>query len=136
MLCVLSIETLSCLNVATELRMKWCEPMENLHFGNGISVSAIMKKSKNGRHFINMHCMESFQITNTPPKVSVSGFLSDNGNRISVLVIMKKLKNGCHFINMHSTENFLKITDHPLPSPLHPEKFRSLVFRVSTEMEF
>ena len=35
---VLSIETLSCLNVETEPRMKWCEPMENLLFGNGISV--------------------------------------------------------------------------------------------------
>ena len=56
-----------------------------------------------------------------PPKVSVSGFLSDNGNRTSVLVIMKKLKNGCHFINMHSTENFLKITDHPLPLPSTPK---------------
>ena len=44
---VLSIETSSCLNGKTEL----CgdgetEPMEDLHLGNGISVSAIMKKLK------------------------------------------------------------------------------------------
>ena len=48
---VLSIETSSCLNVKTEPMMKWCgdgetEPMEDLHLGNGISVSAIMKKLK------------------------------------------------------------------------------------------
>ena len=48
---VLSIETSSCLNGKTEPRTKWCgdgetEPMEDLHFGNGISVSAIMKKLK------------------------------------------------------------------------------------------
>ena len=50
---VLSIETSSYLNVETEPRMKWCsdgetEPMENLHLKNKISVSAIMKTSKNG----------------------------------------------------------------------------------------
>ena len=36
--------------------------------GNGISVSAIMKKLKNGCHFINIDHMEKFQITNPPPK--------------------------------------------------------------------
>ena len=46
---VLSIETLSYLNVETKPRMKWCsdgetEPMENFHFENGISTSAIMIK--------------------------------------------------------------------------------------------
>ena len=50
---VLSIETSSYLNVETERRMKWCsdgetEPIENLDLKNGISVSAIMKTSKNG----------------------------------------------------------------------------------------
>ena len=50
---VLSIETPSYLNVETDPRMKWCsngetEPMENLVLKNGISVSTIMKTSKNG----------------------------------------------------------------------------------------
>ena len=40
---------------------------------------------------------------------------------------MKKLKNGCHFINIDHMEKF-QITD--------PPKFGSLVFRVSTEMEY
>ena len=52
---------------------------------------AIMKKSKNGGHFIYIACMEKFQITDLPPKL---GFLSVDRNRISVLAIMKKLKNG------------------------------------------
>ena len=34
---------------------------------DGISASAIMKKLKNGCHFINIDRMEKFQITN-PPK--------------------------------------------------------------------
>ena len=41
---------------------------------NGISALAIMKKLKNGCHFINIDRMEKFQITN-PPKVWVSSFL-------------------------------------------------------------
>ena len=31
--------------------------------GNGISASAIIKKLKNGCHFINIDCTEKFQIT-------------------------------------------------------------------------
>ena len=77
-----------------------------------------MKKLKNGHHFINIDCMENFQITN-PPKVWVSGFLSVNGNGISALAIMKKLKNGCHFVNIDRMENF-QITN--------PPKFGSPVF--------
>ena len=42
--------------------------------GNGISASAIMRKLKNGCHFVNIDHTEKFQITN-PPKVWVSGFL-------------------------------------------------------------
>ena len=34
--------------------------------GNGISVLAIMKKMKNGHHFINIDCAEKIQITNAP----------------------------------------------------------------------
>ena len=41
--------------------------------GNGISLSAIMKKLKNGCHFVNIDRMEKFQITNSP-KIWVSGF--------------------------------------------------------------
>ena len=68
-----------------------------------------MKKSKNGHHFINIDCVENFQITNHP-KIWVYSFLSVNRNEISASVIMKKLKNGCHFINIDCTETF-KITD-------------------------
>ena len=35
--------------------------------GNGLAVSAIMKKLKNGHNFINMHYTEKFQITDPPP---------------------------------------------------------------------
>ena len=73
--------------------------------GNGISLSAIMKKLKNGYHFINIDRMEKFQITN-PPNVWVSGFMSVNGNGISPSAIMKKLKNGCHFVNIDHMEKF------------------------------
>ena len=46
---------------------------------NGISVSAIMKKLKNGCHFINIDHMQNFQIT-TPPLVWISGFSGVSGN--------------------------------------------------------
>ena len=95
--------------------------------GNGISASAIMKKLKNGSHFVNIDRTEKFQITN-PPKVLVSSFLGVNGNRISVLAIMKKLKNGSHFVYIDHTEKF-QITDPPT-------KFGSPVFWVSMEMEY
>ena len=79
--------------------------------GNGISGSAIMKKLKNGSHFVNIDCTENFQITD-PPKVWVSSFPSVDGNRISVSAIMKTLKNGSHFVNMNCTEKF-QITNPP-----------------------
>ena len=79
---------------------------------------AIMKKLKNGSHFVNIDHAKKFQITD-PPKVLVSGFLSVNRNGILVLAIMKKLKNGSHFININRMENFL-ITN--------PLKFGSPVF--------
>ena len=56
--------------------------------GNRISVSTIIKKLKNGCHFINIDCMEKIQITK-PPKFWVPGFLSVDGNEISVSAIMK-----------------------------------------------
>ena len=90
------------------------------------SASAIMKKLKNGSHFVNIDRTEKFQITN-PPKVWVSSFPSVDGNGISVLAIMKKMKNGSHFINIGHTENF-QITDLP--------KLRSPVFRVLMETEY
>ena len=55
--------------------------------------------------FINIDCMEKFQITN-PPKVWVSGFLGVDGNGISASAIMKKLKNGSHFININCTTEY------------------------------
>ena len=78
---------------------------------NRISASAIMKKLKNGCHFINIDDTEKFQITD-PPKVWVSGFLSVDRNRISASLIMKKLKNGCHLVNIDHMEKF-QITDPP-----------------------
>ena len=50
-MCVLNVETSSCLTVETKQRMKWCgvretEPIENLHLGNGILALVIMKKPK------------------------------------------------------------------------------------------
>ena len=35
--------------------------------GNRISASAIMKKLKNGCHFVKIDCTEKFQITDPPP---------------------------------------------------------------------
>ena len=71
---------------------------------------AIMKKFKNGCHFVNINPMEKFQITDPLPKVWVSSFPSVNRNGISVSAIMKKLKIGCHFININCMEKF-QITD-------------------------
>ena len=62
-------------------------------------MSVIVKKLKNASHFININCMEKFQITD-PPIVWVSGFLSVNRNGISALAIMKKLKNCSHSMKM------------------------------------
>ena len=58
---------------------------------DGISLLAIMKKLKNGCHFVNIDRMEKFQITD-PPKVWVSGFPSVDGNGISLSAIMKNCK--------------------------------------------
>ena len=58
---------------------------------NGMSASTIMKKSKNGHHFVNIHHTEKFQITDLP-KVWVSGFRSGDGNEISALAIIKKIE--------------------------------------------
>ena len=69
-------------------------------------VSAIMRNQKNGCHFINMHRMEKFQITD-PPKVWVSSFLNVDGNGISTSAVMEKWENGHHFVNMHRMEKFL-----------------------------
>ena len=79
--------------------------------GNRISVSAIMKKSKNGCHFVHINHTENFKLP-IPPMFGSSGFLSVDWNGISVLAIMKKLKNGCHFVNIDCMEKF-QITDHP-----------------------
>ena len=79
--------------------------------GNGISVSAIMKKLKNGCDFFNIDRMKKFPITDLC-KVWVSGFPSVDENIISALAIMKNLKNGCHFFNIDRMEKF-PITDPP-----------------------
>ena len=39
--------------------------------GNRISVLAIMKKLKNGHHFININCTEKIQITNLPQSLGL-----------------------------------------------------------------
>ena len=88
--------------------LKWL-PFLQYQLYRKLSITAIMKKLKNGCHFFNTNCMETFQIINLP-KVWVSGFLSVNGNEISASAIMKKLKNGCHFFNINRMEKF-KITN-------------------------
>ena len=96
--------------------------MENLHLGNGISVSAIMKSHKI------LIVRKNFKLlTPLPLKVWVSGFPSVNGNGISVSAIIKKIKSGHHFIYIDCTEKF-QITNSP--------KFGSSVFQVSMEMEY
>ena len=52
--------------------------------GNRISALAIMKKLRNGHHFVNIDHMKKFQITDPPPKVWVPGFPSGDRNRICV----------------------------------------------------
>ena len=81
----------------------------------------LCKNLKNGHNFVNMHCMEKFQITD-PPQVWVSSFPSVNENRISALAIMKKLKNGHNFVNKCHMEKF-QITN--------PSKFGSPVSGIS-----
>ena len=81
--------------------------------GNGISVLAIMKKLKNGCHFVNIDLQKNFKLL-TPLKL-VHSFPSVHENGISVLAIMKKLKNGCHFINIdHTEKNFKLLTTQKL----------------------
>ena len=89
----------------------WVSGFAECRHGNGISVSVIMKKLKNGCHFFNIDRMEKFPITD-PPKVWVFSFPSVNGNGISASAIMKKLRNGCHFFNIDRMEKF-PITDPP-----------------------
>ena len=89
-------------------------------------MSTIIKKLKNGCHFINIDHTEKFQIT-VPPQSLGLRFLGVSRDGISVLAIMKKLKNGCHFVNINHAEKF-QITD--------PPKFGSPVFRVSTKTEY
>ena len=81
---------------------------------NRISASAIMKKSKNGHHFININheYRKSSNYWPPPPQVWIYSFPSVNRNGISLLAIMEKSKNGCHFININHTEK-CQITDPP-----------------------
>ena len=58
---------------------------------NRTSALAIMEKSKNGHHFVNIDCTENFEITK-PPKVWVSSYASVDGDGILVLAIMEKSK--------------------------------------------
>ena len=81
---------------------------------NGISVSAILKKLKNGCHFININSMEKFQITN-PPKVWVSSFLSVNRNGISALAILKKIE---IWLPFHKYWLYGKISNYRPPKSL------------------
>ena len=105
-----------------------------------ISVSAIMKKFKNGCHFIYINHTEKFQITDPPPKFGSPVFqvltemeyhhrpLWKNWKMaaISLILIVQKnlgvrfskcqqkrnMKNGCHFVNIDHMEKF-QITEPP-----------------------
>ena len=65
-------------------------------------ASTIMKKWKNGSHFVENCSTAKIQIT----------FLSGDGNWKWVSTIMKRWKNGSHFMENHGTIKF-KITDPP-----------------------
>ena len=119
------IITLECWDWTKDKVVWWreTETMDNVHLGNGILVSAIMKKSKNGCHFINMLIQKNFKLLTPTQKKFSYGFLSVHGNGIngiSVLAIMKKSKNGCHFINIYIVRKNFKLWTRP--------KFRSLVY--------
>ena len=76
---------------------------------NRILVLAIMKKLKNGRHFVNMHCTEMFQITD-PRKVRVSGLLFTIYSRLYLCCLwdlLNKIYLEAENINNIVTENML-----------------------------
>ena len=67
-----------------------------------------MKKLINGCHFINVHHMEKYQITD-PLEVCVSGFRGVNGNGILALVILKKIEKRLPF---HTYASYGKMSNY------------------------
>ena len=95
-----------CINVETEPKMgdgeNWTKKFGKLNrrktcvssfpsAERSLLALAIMKKLKNGCHFVNIDHTEKFQITD-PPKAWISGCLSVNRNGISASAIMKNWK--------------------------------------------
>ena len=78
---------------------------------NGISVSAIMEKLKNGCHFFNIDRTEKCPITD-PPKFGSPVFQVLTEMEYQHQPLWKKLKTGCHFFNIDRMEKF-PITDPP-----------------------
>ena len=85
--------------------------MENLHFGNGISVLDIMKNLKNGHHFRNIQSIASkkCKITTNPLKV----WVSVDENRILMLAIMKKIEKWPPFHKYMCCMEKFQITNPP-----------------------
>ena len=62
-------------------------------------ASAIVKTSENDHHFINMHCMENFLITDTPPPQSLGLWFSECQWKWDICISRyEKIKKCCHFI--------------------------------------
>ena len=95
--------------------------------GNGISPSAIMKKLKNGCLFVNIDCMEKFQITD--PTQSLGLRFSECQQKWNITIShYEKIEKWLPIsLILIIWKNFKLLT---------PPKFGSLVFRVSTEMEY
>ena len=91
--------------------------------GNRISASTIMKKLKNGCHFINIDCMGKFQITD-PPKF---GSL--------VFWVSMETEYQCQPLWKMAAIWLISIIWKNFKLPI-PPKFGSPVFQVSTEMEY
>ena len=97
-----NIIMLECWNWTKDKVVWWWENWTNGKFTFDKHNQPLWKNWKNGCHFVNMHHMEKFQITDPHPQKFWSGFLSVDGNGISALAIMNKLKNSCHFVNLYA----------------------------------
>ena len=97
--------------------------------GNGISVLAIMKKLKNGYHFVNIDHMEKVQINDPPPPPKFGSPFSVCQWKQNISII--------HYEKIEKWPPFCKYQSYrKISTYWPPQKFGSLVFCVSTEMEY
>ena len=91
---------------------------------NGLLVLAIMKKLKNGHHFVNISHMEKCQITHPPPR--------SLGLWFSKCWWKRNIEKWPPLCNIdHTEKSYRKISNYQ-----SPPKFGSPVFWVSMEMEY